>query len=94
MSLSSEEPLVTVRLQATQDEHGHHVVLGREGKLTRCEDEPIRTPGAVQGFGVIVVDEQDDVLVSENCTELLGLSPQYLFSLGCSTGVTSRFTLE
>ncbi len=37
--LSSEEPLFTVRFQAMQDEHGHHVVLGREGKLTRCEDE-------------------------------------------------------
>ncbi len=37
--MSSEEPLFTVRFQAMQDEHGHHVVLGREGKLTRCEDE-------------------------------------------------------
>ncbi|PBK97922.1 hypothetical protein ARMGADRAFT_1162720 [Armillaria gallica] len=88
--LSSEEPLFTVRFQAMQDEHGHHVVLGREGKLTRCEDEPIRTPGAVQGFGVlIVVDEKDDVLVvrqvSENSTQLLGLSPRYLFSLDCFT---------
>ncbi|KAK0464727.1 GAF domain-like protein [Desarmillaria tabescens] len=90
LSSTSEEPLFTVRFQATQDEHGHHVVLGREGKLTRCEDEPIRTPGAVQGFGVLIaVDEQDDVLVvrqvSENSTELLGLSPRYLFSLDCFT---------
>ncbi|KAK0201594.1 hypothetical protein DFS33DRAFT_1348574 [Desarmillaria ectypa] len=90
ISLVSEEPLFTVRFQAMQDEYGHHIVLGREGKLTRCEDEPIRTPGAVQGFGVlIVVDEQDDVLVvrqvSENSTELLGLSPRYLFSLDCFT---------
>lgn len=85
-----EGPLFTVRFQAMQDEHGHHVVLGREGKLTRCEDEPIRTPGAVQGFGVlIVVDEKEDVLVvrqvSENSTQLLGLSPRYLFSLDCFT---------
>ncbi|KAK0188256.1 phytochrome-like protein [Armillaria mellea] len=89
-SAQPEEPLFTVRFQAMQDEHGHHVVLGREGKLTRCEDEPIRTPGAVQGFGVlIVVDEKDDVLVvrqvSENSTQLLGLSPRYLFSLDCFT---------
>ncbi|KAK0464731.1 uncharacterized protein EV420DRAFT_1061466 [Desarmillaria tabescens] len=90
ISLVAEEPSFTVRFQAMQDEHGHHVVLGREGTLTRCEDEPIRTPGAVQGFGVlIVVDEQDDTLIvrqaSENSTELLGLSPQYLFSLDCFT---------
>ncbi|KAJ7718110.1 hypothetical protein DFH07DRAFT_860520 [Mycena maculata] len=82
--------LLTVRFQHVQDKDGHHVIVGREGKLARCEDEPIRTPGAVQGFGVlIVVDELEDVLVvrqvSENAEELLGLSPHYLFSLDCFT---------
>ncbi|KAJ7043873.1 phytochrome-like protein [Mycena alexandri] len=82
--------LLTVRFQHVQDEHGHHVIVGREGKLARCEDEPIRAPGAVQGFGVlIVVDELEDALivrqVSENAEELLGLSPRYLFSLECFT---------
>ncbi|KAF5362908.1 hypothetical protein D9758_007118 [Tetrapyrgos nigripes] len=81
---------VTVRFEHVQDENGHHVLTGREGKLERCEDEPIRTPGAVQGFGVLIaVEEQEDTLVvrqvSENATELLGLSPQYLFSLECFT---------
>lgn len=32
-------PPVTVRLKYQQDEHGHHHVIGREGNLTRCEDE-------------------------------------------------------
>ncbi|KAK0201599.1 hypothetical protein DFS33DRAFT_1385902 [Desarmillaria ectypa] len=91
---SSEEPLFTVRFQAMQGEHGHHVMKHVHStspfpqKLNNLQ--PIRTPGAVQGFGVlIVVDERDDVLVvrqvSENSTELLGLSPRYLFSLDCFT---------
>jgi len=115
-----EEPLITFRLEHREDDNGHHVVLGREGKLSRCEDEvrtstfsvccrrvsshgthflravyqPIRTPGAVQGFGVLVViqqnAEEDKLLVrqvSENSIEFLGLSPHYLFSLTCFTDV-------
>ncbi|KAJ7274030.1 phytochrome-like protein [Mycena rebaudengoi] len=82
--------LTTTRLRHVQDEHGHHVVVGRDGVLARCEDEPIRTPGAIQGFGVlIVVDEVNDALVvrqvSENAEHLLGLPPRYLFSLECFT---------
>ncbi|KAI0930755.1 hypothetical protein AcV7_004852 [Taiwanofungus camphoratus] len=52
--------------------------------------QPIRTPGAVQGFGILIAVEEDDTTgnlvvrqVSENSTELLGLSPKYLFSLDC-----------
>lgn len=91
-STSSTDPLVTFRFQHAQDKYGNHVVIGREGKLERCEDEPIRTPGAVQAFGVlIVVEESEDALVvrqvSDNSTELLGLSPRYLFSLECFTDV-------
>ncbi|KAL0960866.1 hypothetical protein HGRIS_005881 [Hohenbuehelia grisea] len=76
------------RFEHQEDDDGHYVVLGREGKLAHCEDEPIRTPGAVQGFGVlIVVEETEDTLVvrqvSENSTEILGLPPKFLFSLEC-----------
>jgi hypothetical protein len=115
----SDDPLVTFRFEHREDSDGHHVVIGREGNLSRCEDEvrtstlcigyvfsltqnsvyvriyqPIRTPGAVQGFGVLIVVQEDldgDKLVvrqvSENSTELLGLSPHYLFSLTCFTDV-------
>ncbi|CAE6489892.1 unnamed protein product [Rhizoctonia solani] len=86
------QELVTVRFQHVQDQDGHHVVVGREGRLTRCEDEPIRVPGAVQGFGVLIAVEEDYETgnlvvrqVSENAGELLGLSPKYLFSLDCFT---------
>jgi hypothetical protein len=54
-----DEPIVTFRFEHTQDSDGHHVVVGREGILRRCEDEPITTPGAVQGFGVLIVLEED-----------------------------------
>ncbi|KAI0056404.1 hypothetical protein BV25DRAFT_1814088 [Artomyces pyxidatus] len=91
---ASEEPFVTFRFEHKEDSDGHHVMVGREGKLLRCEDEPIRSPGAVQGFGVLIAvheDVENDRLVvrqvSENSTELLGLSPRYLFSLSCFTDV-------
>lgn len=38
-STSSTDPLVTFRFQHAQDKYGNHVVIGREGKLERCEDE-------------------------------------------------------
>ncbi|KAL5520100.1 hypothetical protein ACEPAG_1760 [Sanghuangporus baumii] len=90
MSTSSE--LVTFRFEYVVDENGFHVLTGREGTLQKCEDEPIHAPGAVQGFGVLIAVEEDDNTgnlvvrqVSENSTELLGLSPQYLFGLECFT---------
>lgn len=52
-------PIVTFRFEHAHTNDGHHVVVGREGKLQRCEDEPITTPGAVQGFGVLMVLEED-----------------------------------
>ncbi|KIP01296.1 hypothetical protein PHLGIDRAFT_507654 [Phlebiopsis gigantea 11061_1 CR5-6] len=93
-SASSAGPHITFRYQHMEDEEGHHLIVGREGKLTRCEDEPIRTPGAVQGFGVLLaIEEEEDTgnlsvrQASENSGELLGLSPSYLFSLECLTQV-------
>ncbi|KAI0823185.1 hypothetical protein BC628DRAFT_1411740 [Trametes gibbosa] len=89
-SSGSSVPHMTLRYEHLEDENGHHLIVGREGKLTKCEDEPIRTPGAVQGFGVLVAVEEDHKTgnlivrqVSENSTELLGLSPSYLFGLEC-----------
>lgn len=55
--------------------------------MVRCEDEPIRTPGAIQGFGIILSlkeHEQDRFVVhhaSENTGKLLGYTPQQLFNL-------------
>ena len=96
-SVVEEEPIVTFRFEHVATDDGHHVVVGREGKLQRCEDEPITTPGAVQGFGVLIVLEEDYDTgklhvrqVSENSTELLGLSPRYLFRLDCFTRILTN----
>ncbi|KAF9220495.1 hypothetical protein BS17DRAFT_797672 [Gyrodon lividus] len=90
--VSDEEKRTTTRYTHVEDENGHHVVTGRKGVLTRCEDEPIRTPGAVQCFGVLIAVEEDEKAgllvvrqVSENSRTILGLSPAYLFSLQCFT---------
>ncbi|KDQ62255.1 hypothetical protein JAAARDRAFT_149003 [Jaapia argillacea MUCL 33604] len=91
-SSGSTRSPVTFRFQHQENEDGHHVVAGLEGPLIRCEDEPIRTPGSVQGFGVLMVLEQHHDTgylivrqVSENSSEILGLTPKYLFSLNCLT---------
>ncbi|KAJ9112574.1 hypothetical protein QFC19_000591 [Naganishia cerealis] len=93
----ADEPVMTVRFEHVTTEDGHHVVVGREGKLEKCEDEPITTPGAIQGFGVLMVLDEDEETgdlsvrqVSENSTELLGLSPRYLFRLQCFTHILPK----
>lgn len=53
------DAVVTRRFEHKEDEDGHHVLLGMEGKHTKCEDEPIRIPGAVQAFGVLMVVHDD-----------------------------------
>lgn len=57
--LAPDEPFTTVRFQHLTTEEGHHVVVGRGGSLQRCEDEPITIPGAVQGFGVLILLEEN-----------------------------------
>lgn len=42
-------PHMTLRFQHYEDENGHHVILGREGKLARCEDE-VRLTELARGF--------------------------------------------
>ncbi|PKY05752.1 hypothetical protein P168DRAFT_232654 [Aspergillus campestris IBT 28561] len=79
---------VTSRFKHVLTEGGHAVVTGRVNEsFQECEDEPIRTPGAVQSFGVLVAlkEEPDDVLsvrvVSENSEKILGHSPNSLFAM-------------
>ncbi len=38
-SKESDEPVMTVRFEHITTGDGHHVVVGREGKLEKCEDE-------------------------------------------------------
>jgi len=79
--------LMTARFRHVKTDEGHAVITGREGTLQRCEDEPIHTPGAVQGFGVLLaIREETDGrftvrYVSENSGRILGYAPQQLFRL-------------
>lgn len=87
-STMSEAPLITARFKHVVTDGGHAIITGRGGEtLQRCEDEPIHIPGAVQGFGLLVVLREDgDKLVvrvvSENSRQIIGYTPQQLFSLG------------
>jgi light-regulated signal transduction histidine kinase (bacteriophytochrome) len=80
---------VTTRVEHIVTENGHAIIAGRTGaSFQYCEDEPIRTPGAIQSFGVMIVlrEQSRNQLVvravSENSDELMGYSPRQLFELG------------
>lgn len=84
---SAKDALVTTRFQHVMTDEGHAVITGRDGVLQRCEDEPIHTPGAIQGFGLMLAirEEADGRFAvryaSENSARLIGYSPQQLFRL-------------
>lgn len=39
VSSDKSGPVVTTRFEHMEDENGHHILVGREGTLMRCEDE-------------------------------------------------------
>lgn len=91
---SQDEPdqeayeLMTSRFRHVVTDDGHAVITGRTvDSFKACEDEPIHIPGAIQSFGALVAvceepNEQMVVrIVSENSKDILGYSPNDLFSL-------------
>lgn len=84
---STDIPNIATRFTYVQTDEGHAVITGRDGILQQCEDEPIHTPGAVQGFGaMLALNEESDGrfvvrYVSENSERLIGYSPRHLFRL-------------
>ncbi|KAK0704134.1 hypothetical protein B0T21DRAFT_299389 [Apiosordaria backusii] len=84
---SIPDSLYTTRFKHVMTDEGHAVITGRDGKLQRCEDEPIHTPGAVQGFGLLLSlrEDADGRLqvrhVSENSQKIIGYRPHDLFRL-------------
>lgn len=88
---------VTARFKHIITDNGHAVITGRGGDtLQRCEDEPIHMPGAVQGFGLLVVleEEQEGKLVvrtvSENSQKIIGYEPHELFALSSFTDILAE----
>ncbi|KAK5412745.1 hypothetical protein LTR06_005716 [Exophiala xenobiotica] len=87
ISATSEPALVTARFKHIVTDGGHAVITGRDGEtLQRCEDEPIRIPGAIQSFGLLVALREEEEkfvvrVVSENAAKIIGYTPQQLFKL-------------
>ncbi|KAH9822265.1 hypothetical protein DFH28DRAFT_1119193 [Melampsora americana] len=51
---SVRDGYLTTRFEHAQTDEGFIVLTGRQGEITKCEDEPIRVPGAIQAFGVLI----------------------------------------
>ncbi|KAI0426255.1 hsp90-like protein [Xylaria sp. FL1042] len=90
------EGFMTARFRHIMIDNGHAIITGRDGTLQRCEDEPIHTPGAVQGFGLLIALREEEAdgrfsvrIVSENSEQIIGYSPQHLFNLGSFTEILS-----
>ncbi|KAM0747420.1 hypothetical protein T439DRAFT_329151 [Meredithblackwellia eburnea MCA 4105] len=91
-SVQGGDFIMTTRFEhAETKEGGIWVLTGRDGKLERCEDEPIHVPGAVQAFGMLVAFDEDEsgnlvvCQVSENCRQIVGISPPEFFRAKCMT---------
>lgn len=84
---SALDGLMTTRFKHVETDDGHLIITGRDGTLQRCEDEPIHTPGAVQGFGLLLaIREEPDGrftvrYASENSRRIIGYTPLQLFRL-------------
>ncbi|KAJ5170049.1 CheY-like superfamily [Penicillium coprophilum] len=79
---------VTARFKHVMTDAGHAVITGRDGEAFQyCEDEPIRIPGAIQSFGLMIALREESPnqlvvrIVSENSADFLGYSPKQLFEL-------------
>ncbi|EWC46901.1 hypothetical protein DRE_03913 [Drechslerella stenobrocha 248] len=94
-----EEAYMTQRFSYQHTSDGHMVVTGIAGAehMQRCEDEPIHCPGAIQGFGALIVlkqDPHDDYrlevrIASENTAAIIGYSPRSLFTLPSFASILS-----
>ncbi|KAK6539077.1 Light-sensor Protein kinase, variant 2 [Orbilia ellipsospora] len=95
----ADEGFLTQRFSYQNTAEGHMVVTGIAGAETmqRCEDEPIHCPGAVQGFGALVVLKQNPAddsklivrIASENAEAIIGYPPRKLFALPSFTRILS-----
>ncbi|KAF2679854.1 hypothetical protein K458DRAFT_434754 [Lentithecium fluviatile CBS 122367] len=75
---------------AYTDEQGHGIISGKRDHITRCEDEPIRTPGSIQSHGMLIGLETIEGpgppryvcrVVSENAEAICKYSPRVVFQL-------------
>ncbi|KAK3395205.1 phytochrome-like protein [Podospora didyma] len=87
--LDSQNTLLSETFEyAIQEDGSHGVIHGTRRAFTRCEDELIHIPGAIQSFGMLVAlkktydDDYFPRIVSENSQDICSYSPAELFGLG------------
>ncbi|KAK0708630.1 GAF domain-like protein [Lasiosphaeris hirsuta] len=85
--LNTPDPLISDRFEyAILDDDSHGVVKGTRRAFTRCEDELIRIPGAIQAYGMLVALKRHAEgifvprIVSENSHYICRYQPLELFS--------------
>ncbi|KAK1750934.1 hypothetical protein QBC47DRAFT_352484 [Echria macrotheca] len=85
-SSESSGPLLTDRFEyATLNDGSHGVIQGTRRAFTRCEDELIHIPGAVQSYGMLVALKRHAEgvfvprIVSENSYDICRYHPQEIF---------------
>ncbi|KAF2795525.1 phytochrome-like protein [Melanomma pulvis-pyrius CBS 109.77] len=90
-SLPAKDALVYTECgeYAFTGEQGHGVITGNRAQFTRCEDEQIHIPGAIQPHGMLIgLDTIEDTetryccrVVSENSEDICRYTPRVLLSL-------------
>ncbi|KAL8283131.1 hypothetical protein RQP46_005909 [Phenoliferia psychrophenolica] len=89
--IGGRDKILPTAVRYRYDQHdANYIITGRKGQLTRCEDEPIHCPGAVQSFGVLIafdVTESGDLVVVQNSPKILGISPVTFFNAKCLTAL-------
>ncbi|KAK0744708.1 hypothetical protein B0T21DRAFT_429410 [Apiosordaria backusii] len=87
-TLKSLNPLVTDKFEYTIMSDGSHAVFqGTRRVVTRCEDELIHIPGAIQSHGMLVALKRraEGVyiprIVSENSFQICHFEPAHIFAL-------------
>ncbi|KAK0615220.1 hypothetical protein B0T17DRAFT_511006 [Bombardia bombarda] len=84
----SSDPLLSDKFEyAIQDDGSHGVIQGTRQRFTRCQDELIHIPGAVQMYGMLVALKRHAEgvfvprIISENSHYICRYRPQELFAL-------------
>ncbi|KAM0499614.1 hypothetical protein ACHAPB_005941 [Verticillium nonalfalfae] len=95
-SVPDSHGLILPRFRHVTTDDGHAVITGPDAVLQHCEDEPIHTPGAVQGFGLLLALREDQEggfsvrYTSENSERIIGYSPKQLFNLASFLDILSE----
>ena len=93
-SKTETDSLVSVKYEyAVLEDGSHGVVQGTRRGFTRCEDEPIHIPGAIQSYGMLIALRRRAEgifiprIVSENSYQICRYHPSQLFAFDSFSAV-------